>query len=138
MTTAQANDAVRQVLYELGEHQQGLVLYGSRARGTSRSDSDIDVLQIVEENPRSYAVDSMNVTSYTAAHLTTMASRGSLFVRHLIDEGIVLCDPDGLVAAALGAYRQPLSYLPLKTELRICSKQCRNLMPRNTVRSWTI
>jgi predicted nucleotidyltransferase len=119
VTTAHATDLARQVLSELGEHEHGLVLYGSRARGTSRSDSDIDVLQLVEKNPRSYTIESMNVTTYTATHLMTMAARGSLFVRHLIDEGIVLSDPCGLVTAALGAYREPPTYLPLKIELRV-------------------
>lgn len=119
MTAAHATDLARHVLSELGDVGCGLVLYGSRARGTSRDDSDIDVLQLVEKDPRSYAIDSMNVTVYTAAHLTAMAVRGSLFVRHLIDEGIVLSDPYGLVASALGAYQEPPTYARLKTELRV-------------------
>jgi len=119
VTAAHATHVVRRLLSEFGDDNRGLVLYGSRARGTSRDDSDIDVLQIVEDNPRSYAVGSMNVTVYTAAHLTSMAERGSLFVRHLIDEGIVLSDPYNLVSAALGAYREPATYLRLKTELRV-------------------
>jgi hypothetical protein len=61
----------------------------------------------------------MNVTVYTTAHLTTMAARGSLFVRHLIDEGIVLSDPYDFVSAALGAYQEPPTYARLKTELRL-------------------
>ena len=81
MTAAHATDLARHVLSELGDDTSGLMLYGSRARGTSRDDSDIDVLQLVQKNPRSYAIDSMNVTVYTAAHLTKMAVRGSLFAR---------------------------------------------------------
>jgi predicted nucleotidyltransferase len=119
MTAAHATDLAKHVLSELGEEQCGVVLYGSRARGTSRDDSDIDVLQLVEKNPRSYAIDSMNVTVYTAAHLSTMATRGSLFVRHLIDEGIVLSDPYNFVSTALGAYQEPPTYARLKTELRV-------------------
>jgi predicted nucleotidyltransferase len=119
MTAAQATDLARHVLSELGEEKCGVVLYGSRARGSFREDSDVDVLQLVEESPRSYSVGSMNVTVYTVAHLTDMAMRGSLFVRHLIDEGIVLSDPHNLVSNALEAYREPDSYVRLKTELRL-------------------
>jgi len=119
VTAAHATGLVRQLLSELGDDNYGLVLYGSRARGTFRDDSDIDVLQLVDDNPRSYADGSMNVAVYTAAHLTALAERGSLFVRHLIDEGIVLSDPYDLVSAALGAYREPATYLRLKTELRV-------------------
>lgn len=119
VTTAQATDLTRHVLSVVGDVKSGVLLYGSRARGTSRDDSDVDVLQLVEKSPRSYSVGSLNVTVYTAAHLTNMAMRGSLFVRHLIDEGIILTDPQGLVATALAAYKEPASYLRLKTELRL-------------------
>lgn len=119
MTAMQATDLTRQVLSKVGEEKSGLVLYGSRARGTFREDSDVDVLQLVEESPRSYSIGSMNVTVYTPAHLTDMAMRGSLFVRHLIDEGIILSDPQNLVASAFEAYREPESYFRLKTELRL-------------------
>ncbi|MGJ6125682.1 hypothetical protein QN239_24225 [Mycolicibacterium sp. Y3] len=61
----------------------------------------------------------MNVTAYTVDHLTNMAARGSLFVRHLVDEGIVLSDPNGAVSDALAAYQEPSSYAGLKTELRL-------------------
>ena len=67
MTAAQATDLARHVLSELGEEKCGVVLYGSRARGSFREDSDVDVLQLVEESPRSYSVGSMNVTVYTVA-----------------------------------------------------------------------
>jgi len=103
----------------VGDVKHGVILYGSQARGTSRDDSDIDVLQLVEQNPRSYSVGPVNVTVYTAAHLSVMANRGSLFVRHLIDEGVILSDPRGLIASALAAYIEPASYLRLKAELRL-------------------
>lgn len=119
MTTAQVTDLAKHVLAVVGDVKNGVVLYGSRARGTSREDSDIDVLQLVEQNPRSYSVGSLNVTVYTATHLAAMATRGSLFVRHLIDEGVVLSDPRGLVAGALAEYVAPTSYMRLKIELRL-------------------
>ena len=119
MTTAQATDLARRVLSAVGDARNGVLLYGSQARGTSRNDSDIDVLQLVEHSPRSYSVGPINVTVYTAAHLSAMAARGSLFVRHLIDEGVILTDPRGLIATALAAYVEPTSYTRLKIELRL-------------------
>lgn len=119
MTTAQATDLARQVLSAVGDARNGVLLYGSQARGTSRDDSDIDVLQLVDHSPRSYSVGSINVTVYTAEHLAAMARRGSLFVRHLIDEGVILADPEGLIKAALAAYVEPATYTRLKVELRL-------------------
>jgi hypothetical protein len=117
-TTALARD----VLAHMTRPNLGVILYGSQARGTSRYDSDIDVLEIVERAPHSYSIGQMNVTAYTAQHLSTLASRGSLFVRHLVDEGMVLADPAGLVAETLRAYVEPKSYEPLKLELRLLLK----------------
>lgn len=119
MTAAHATDLAKHVLSEVHESHCGLVLYGSRARGTSRIDSDVDVLQLVEKTPRSYSVGSINVTAYTTEHLMNMAVRGSLFVRHLVDEGIVLADPNHFVADTLAAYRAPRTYDGLKIELRL-------------------
>jgi hypothetical protein len=96
-----------------------IMLYGSRARGVARADSDVDVLQLVPNRPRSYSAGQVNVAAYTPAHLMLLAKRGSLFVRHLRDEGIVLQDLDGLLADILAAYRQPKGYERLKNELAV-------------------
>ena len=80
----------------------------------------------------------INVTVYTVAHLTDMAMRGSLFVRHLIDEGIVLSDPHNLVSNALEAYRVGDFVRPTQDGAPPdSSKPWRDLMQRKTVRSWT-
>ncbi|QBR93284.1 nucleotidyltransferase domain-containing protein [Nocardioides euryhalodurans] len=103
------------------EHLQGQVvaamLYGSRARGEARSDSDVDVLQVVDHGPRSYSVGNLNVSAYTVDHLRLLADRGSLFVRHLRDEGITLQDPVGVLQQCLSAYRTPESYTAMRREL---------------------
>src|SRR6266516_788528 len=78
-----------------------VMLYGSRARGRPRLDSDVDVLQLVPSRPGSYSVGRVNVAAYTPAHLMLLARRGSLFVRHLRDEGILLEDPKGVLARIL-------------------------------------
>jgi Nucleotidyltransferase domain len=96
-----------------------LMLYGSRARGDARPDSDVDILQLVPARPRSYSTGRVNITAYTPAHLMLLAQSGSLFVRHLRDEGIVLQDVDGLLDGVLAAYQQPNGYERLKSELAV-------------------
>jgi predicted nucleotidyltransferase len=96
-----------------------VMLYGSRARRSARPDSDIDILQIVSNNPRSYSSGRINVTAYTPEHLAILADRGSLFVRHLRDEGIIIEDCDGVLRRALSQYREPRDYTPLKRELLV-------------------
>jgi predicted nucleotidyltransferase len=103
----------------LSGHSLAVMLYGSRARRTARPDSDVDVLQLVSDNPRSYSSGRVNVTAYTPEHLTLLGIRGSLFVRHLKDEGIVIDDRDGVLGGVLSAYREPLDYASLKRDLAI-------------------
>ncbi|NJP30206.1 nucleotidyltransferase domain-containing protein [Microbispora sp. SCL1-1] len=94
-----------------------MMIYGSRARGSARTDSDIDVLQIVKDRPRSYSHGSINIASYTADHLTLLATRGSLFVRHLKDEGKIISDPNDVLSGILASYQPPKNYNRLKRNL---------------------
>ena len=95
-----------------------VMLYGSQARG-ERPDSDVDVLQVVEDRGRVYSVGEVNVSAYRAAHFRELASRGSLFVRHLRDEGVVLSDPDRVLQQILSEYLEPASYGALRAELAV-------------------
>ncbi|MDQ1294874.1 MAG: hypothetical protein QG608_2759 [Actinomycetota bacterium] len=96
-----------------------VMLYGSHARRRARTDSDIDVLQIVPHRPRSYSQGPVNVTAYTSEHLTELASRGSLFVRHLSTEGRILQDTDSVMERILDAYRPPRDYTALRKEVAV-------------------
>ena len=107
------------VLDRLRGSSVAVMLYGSRARGDARADSDVDILQVVEDRARAYSVGEVNVSAYTNDHLRELASRGSLFVRHLRDEGVTLCDRDRILERALSEYVEPSSYDALRAELAI-------------------
>lgn len=99
----------------------GYMLYGSQARATAAPHSDIDVLELVEKNPRAYSINEINVTQYTAAGLRLLAERGSLFVLHLRADGQVLDDPQGILRRCLAQYRPPRSYEDVWSEITIAS-----------------
>lgn len=97
----------------------GVMLYGSYARGTAGVDSDIDILHLVSDRPRSYAHGAINVTEYLPSHLTAMATSGSLFALHLSTEGRVVCDRYGKIAEFRNAMAPRRTYDDLKTELSL-------------------
>lgn len=97
------------------------MLYGSHARGSNVPESDIDVLELVAENPRPYSIGDINVTQYTPAHLGAMAQRGSLFVLHLLTDGVTITDNSGVLQTALDQYRRPASYAPIWRQLSVAA-----------------
>jgi hypothetical protein len=111
-----------QILGDVDGAPLALMLYGSHARGDSRGDSDIDVLEIVARRAPSYRKGKLSVTRYTARHLHALAEAGSLFVLHLCQEGEILLDPSGLLASVLKAYRQPTGYEELERTLSVTAK----------------
>jgi hypothetical protein len=96
----------------------GVMLYGSQARRSAQMDSDVDVLQLVISGSGTYKNGRVAVTAYTPAHLHQMASQGSLFILHLIVDGIVVSDPRAILRRALDAYVPPASYDSLRSSLR--------------------
>lgn len=139
--TGIAPDLLAEVAEAIRGSALGVMLYGSQARGSADESSDVDVLQVVSCHAGAYKVGRVGVTAYTPAHLHQMASHGSLFVLHLRTEGVVLEDAHGVVARALEAYRSPIAYNPLLSELQAAAvrrSRGRRLSFSSTDRRWDV
>jgi predicted nucleotidyltransferase len=98
---------------------RAVMLYGSEARGSASPLSDIDILALVDENPRSTFDADLAITAYLPDHLRALAERGSLFVLHLAHDGVLLYDPSGVLADILAAYRPPAEPDSLRAEFSV-------------------
>lgn len=79
-----------------------VILFGSQASGTSRADSDIDLLVIMDSHLPAFqrAVEvkracrprfvSMDVLVKTPEELATRLQQGNLFLRQILEQGRVL------------------------------------------------
>jgi hypothetical protein len=110
------------VFSQLGEVLRGeslaLMLFGSQARGDDGDLSDTDILQLAPSLGKSYRAGRFTVSVYTPASLEVAAAAGSLFVLHLLTDGIVLDDRLRILSRCLGRYVRPPSYEPFFEELR--------------------
>jgi hypothetical protein len=74
-----------------------LIMFGSAARGTSNTSSDVDLLSIVPEGqPFSRKLGTLEIQVFSAEHLMSIARQGDLFAAHLAYEGKALFDPSHL------------------------------------------
>jgi len=64
-----------------------IMLYGSHARRTANSSSDIDVLMLVDNNPGSAVSEEISVVRYLPSQIEAMVAARSLFAWHLAREG---------------------------------------------------
>lgn len=84
---------------ELASDVEGLLVYGSQARGDSVQGSDLDVLALVATpRPSAYSGD-VNVSYYTLQQLSTGV--GTLFGAHLKRDAKIIWDHSGRLAGAV-------------------------------------
>lgn len=75
---------------------QGVLVYGSRARGDALEDSDLDVLALVSTARPSLNASDVSVSFYTSDQLST--GIGTLFGAHLRRDSKIAWDPNGCLA----------------------------------------
>ena len=79
--------------------------------------SDLDILILKAGRARTTRHGIYNVSTYSPRQLKVMGGYGSLFVRHLLEDGVIYEDPDGALQKVLQHYRRPDSYAHFKAEL---------------------
>lgn len=81
------------------EGLDGLLVYGSRARGDAVPGSDLDLLGLVQSPRSSVRSNDVHLSYYTRAQLSSGV--GTLFGAHLKRDGRVLLDKSGELRSAL-------------------------------------
>lgn len=72
-----------------------LFLFGSRARGDHSQNSDIDLLAVTDvSEPTASGSQTASLYQYGHEWLTSRASKGDLFVWHLVSEAQAVFDPN--------------------------------------------
>jgi len=74
-----------------------LLIYGSHARGDFHKDSDVDLLSITENESSKTIQGKVNLSLYNIEKINQMSKDGTLFVYHLISEGVILNDKDNII-----------------------------------------
>ncbi len=99
--------AAGEILGQLTGPWRAVMVYGSRVRGDFTEESDLDVLQLVDEGGPHYSRGLMVVTVRPVHELQRQSRHGDLYVLSLIREGRILADPSGVLAETLALYRPP-------------------------------
>lgn len=85
----------------------GLLLYGSWARGDAGAESDLDILVLNFSGLASVKPGQVNIAKYGLAQLKGLS--GTLFGFHLARDGVVLFDPDGILRHAVSGIEPPVT-----------------------------
>ena len=99
--------AAGEILGQLAGDWRAVMVYGSRVRGDFTEESDLDVLQLVDQPAPHYARGLMVVTVRPVFELQRQSRHGDLYVLSLIREGRILADPSGILARTLAQFAPP-------------------------------
>lgn len=83
----------------------GVLLYGSWARGTASTSSDLDLLVLSQFRADSGTEGKLSLNAYTPDQLAD--ARATLFGMHLARDGLVLHDTNGRLAEILSTFTPP-------------------------------
>lgn len=86
---------------------RALILFGSRARGDNRSDSDMDVLEVTAVPAVSYVSGWCNFSCYSEEYLYRKSIEGDLFVYHIATEGVHIAGDAAVLAEVKRRIRAP-------------------------------
>lgn len=86
----------------LPEETEGLIIYGSRARGDHLESSDLDLLAVLPDMRRGVTAGLVSVSCYTRAQLET--ATGTLFGAHLRRDSRVIFDHGNDLASLLESF----------------------------------
>lgn len=89
-----------------------LILYGSRARGESRTGSDVDLLLALADDELRAPTSTRGVSlhRYPQSWLEKSARGGTLFSYHVAFEGLALEDPDDFLGRLRGLFVAKSTY----------------------------
>jgi predicted nucleotidyltransferase len=99
-----------------------LILFGSYSRGDSKDRSDIDILQVSDDNLKSYSVDRYNFSVYDRKKLVRMANDSNLFILHLIKEGKVIFGNENFLSFLKSTFIVKENYNHFRDEILIAAK----------------
>nr|WP_244982283.1 nucleotidyltransferase domain-containing protein [Corallococcus exercitus] len=110
--------ALSEVFSALSGDSEGVIIFGSFARGDYTEASDIDVIQITPKRKRSYSSGRVSVAVYTQTQLLKMARHGDLFAAHVVREGKIIAGPQALMTEIQSAFAPRASYEGFRGDLR--------------------
>ncbi len=74
-----------------------LLIYGSQARGDAHKNSDVDLLSLTEKESHKIIQGKVNLSLYNVDKMKQMSIDGTLFVYHLVSEGVILTDDNNIL-----------------------------------------